>query len=52
MRNAQANETSKGSLDLAWTSLGVVQDTSKVERYKLLRTPVPLLHMYEFSLYD
>ena len=32
MRNAQLRKQSKGSLDLAWTSLGVVQDTSKVEQ--------------------
>ena len=32
MKSAKLKIGSKGSLDLAWTSLGVVQDTSKVEQ--------------------
>ena len=32
MKSAKLKKQSKDSLDLAWTSLGVVQDTSKVEQ--------------------
>ena len=32
VRKAQLRKQSKDSLDFAWTSLGVVQDTSKVEQ--------------------
>ena len=32
MRNAQLRKQTKVGLDFAWTSLGVVQDTSKVEQ--------------------
>ena len=32
VKSAKLKTQSKGSLDLAWTSLGVVQDTSKVEQ--------------------
>ena len=32
VKSAKLKIGSKGSLDLAWTSLGVVQDTSKVEQ--------------------
>ena len=32
MKSAKLKKQSKDSLDFAWTSLGVVQDTSKVEQ--------------------